>query len=197
MRPSSSECPEKRPDVAVVLGELSIVMESAAENRDRQGVAETRRSFDACGRAGADPHREASTRRTRRDARIHRGGAKPARPHYQVLRVDFRDKPKFFSKEGVVGLCHGKSNEWRRRLVEPSLHEHVKNLASVVDSAPKPELLARNDTAISSRCRREVGCGRRCASSRANSGPNFKTHRRTVSYETFSPRSANRSSTSR
>jgi hypothetical protein len=155
-------------------------MESAAENRDRQGVAETRRSFDACGRAGADPHREASTRRTRRDARIHRGGAKPARPRYQVLRVDFREEPKFFSKEGVVGLCHGKSNEWRWRLVEPSLHEHVKNLASVVDSAPKPELLARNDTAISSRCRREVGCGRRCASSRANSGPNFKTHRRTV-----------------
>lgn len=33
MRPSSSECPEKRPDVVVVLGELSIVMESAAENR--------------------------------------------------------------------------------------------------------------------------------------------------------------------
>ena len=145
MRPSSSECPEKRPDVAVVLGELSIVIESAAENRDRQGVAETRRSFDACGRADTDPHREASTRRTRRDLRILGGGAKPARPRYQVLRLDFPRRAQVFQQRGVVGLCHGKSNEWRWRLVAPSLHEQVKNLASVVDSAPKPELLARSD----------------------------------------------------
>jgi putative transposase len=38
---------------------------------------------------------------------------------------------------------------------------------------------------------------RRRRSSRANNGPNFNTHRRTVSYETSRPRSASRSSTSR
>ena len=52
-------------------------------------------------------------------------------------------------------------------------------------------------TAISSRCQRDVGRGRRRRSSRANTGPNFKTHRRTVSWETSRPRSASRSSTSR
>jgi hypothetical protein len=36
-------------------------------------------------------------------------------------------------------------------------------------------------TAISSRCHRAVGRGRRRRSSLANNGPNFKTHRRTVS----------------
>ena len=52
-------------------------------------------------------------------------------------------------------------------------------------------------TAISSTCHVDVGRGRRRRSSRANNGPNFKTHCRTVSYETSSPLSASRSSTSR
>ena len=43
----------------------------------------------------------------------------------------------------------------------------------------------------------DVGRGRRRRSSRANRGPNFKTHRRTVSQETSRPRSASKSSTSR
>jgi len=37
------------------------------------------------------------------------------------------------------------------------------------------------ETTISSMCQQSVGCGRRRRSSRANSGPNFVTHRRTVS----------------
>src|SRR6516162_5562110 len=51
-------------------------------------------------------------------------------------------------------------------------------------------------TTISSRCHRALGRGRPCRSLRAISGPNFSTQRRTVSYETSSPRSASSSSTS-
>ena len=65
-------------------------------------------------------------------------------------------------------------------LVAPSLHQQVEDLAFVVDCAPQPELLPAILTTTSSRCQRAVGCGRRRRSSRANNGPNFKTHRRTV-----------------
>jgi hypothetical protein len=50
-------------------------------------------------------------------------------------------------------------------------------------------------TTISSRCHRSLGRARRCRSFLAIIGPNFSTQRRTVSYETSSPRSARRSST--
>jgi hypothetical protein len=77
--------------------------------------------------------------------------------------------------EQLVHHFHG------RGLVAPSLHEQVEDLAFVVNRAPQPELPARDYTAISSRCHRGVGRGRRRRSSRANNSPNFKTHRRTVS----------------
>jgi hypothetical protein len=85
----------------------------------------------------------------------------------------------------------------RCSLVAPSLREQVENLAFVVNRSPQSELPARNHPVISSRCHREVGRGRLRRGSRANCGPNFKTHRRTVSYETSRPRSASGSSTSR
>ncbi len=50
---------------------------------------------------------------------------------------------------------------------------------------------------ISSRCHRAVGRGRRLRRSRANSGPNLQTQRRTVSQLRSRPRSASMSSTSR
>jgi hypothetical protein len=65
--------------------------------------------------------------------------------------------------------------------IAPSLHEQVENLAFVVDCAPSQNCRPAIVTAISSRCHREVGRGRRRRSSRANNGPNFNTHRRTVS----------------
>jgi hypothetical protein len=72
-------------------------------------------------------------------------------------------------------------------LIASLLHQQVENLTSVVNRAPEPELRALNSTAISSRCHLDVGRGRRWRSSPPNNGPNFKTHRRTVSYETSSP----------
>ena len=66
-------------------------------------------------------------------------------------------------------------------LVAPSLHQQVENLAFVVNRAPQPELPARNHHGHLVEMPRDVGRGRRRRSSRANNGPNFKTHRRTVS----------------
>jgi hypothetical protein len=47
--------------------------------------------------------------------------------------------------------------------VAPPFHEQVENLAFVVNRAPEPELPAAIVTAISSRCQRNVGRGRRRA----------------------------------
>jgi hypothetical protein len=69
-------------------------------------------------------------------------------------------------------------------LVAPSLHQQVEDLASTCHSQNcRPAII----TTISSRCHRDVGRGRRRRSSRAIIGPNFNTHRRTVSYETAIP----------
>jgi hypothetical protein len=48
------------------------------------------------------------------------------------------------------------------------LHKEIENLAFAVNRAPQPELPARDQYAISSRCHRGVGRGRRRRSSRAN-----------------------------
>jgi hypothetical protein len=68
-----------------------------------------------------------------------------------------------------------------RGLVAPSLHEQVENPTFVVNRAPQPELPPAITAAISSRCQRDVGRGRLRRSSQAKVGPNFNTHRRTVS----------------
>jgi hypothetical protein len=87
-----------------VLGELSIAGKIAAEDRDRQRVAKARGAFDAIGRAGADPYRQASLRWAWRDLGLMQCGAKTARPRYALLRVDFGEEPELFGKEGVVIL---------------------------------------------------------------------------------------------
>jgi 3-hydroxy-D-aspartate aldolase len=70
----------------------------------------------------------------------------------------------------------------RSRLgVAPPLYEQVENLALVVARPPGPASRPPIRTAISSRCQREVGRGRLRRSSLANNGPNFNTHRLTVS----------------
>jgi hypothetical protein len=65
--------------------------------------------------------------------------------------------------------------------IAPSLHKEVENLAFVVNRAPEPELLARNRYGhlieMPSRCWPWAST----AKFSANNGPNFKTHRRTVS----------------
>jgi hypothetical protein len=71
---------------------------------------------------------------------------------------------------------------------------------SVGQAAPAHESQNRRPTiitAVSSRCHRAVRRGRPRRSSRANNGPNFRTHRRSVSYEMSRPRSASRFFTSR
>jgi hypothetical protein len=69
----------------------------------------------------------------------------------------------------------------RCSLVAPSLHKKVENLAFVVDRAPQPELPATNDHGHLI----EMPLGRwpRASTAKfsASNGPNFNTHRRTVS----------------
>src|SRR5438477_7843656 len=84
-----------------------------------------------------------------------------------------------------------------RLRIAPTLNEHVEDFTLVVDGAHRYIRLPAIRTTISSRCHRALGRGRPCRSLRAISGPNFSTQRRTVLYETSSPRSASSSSTSR
>ena len=66
-------------------------------------------------------------------------------------------------------------------LVSPTLHEHIEDLALVVDARHRYIRLPAMRTTISSRCHRSLGRGRRWCSRRAKKGPNFRTQRRTVS----------------
>jgi hypothetical protein len=69
-----------------------------------------------------------------------------------------------------------KTSQWRPPF------EEVSTPRFVVNRAPELELAGpRSSRAISSRCQREVGRGRRRRSFRANNGANFNTHRRTIS----------------
>ena len=104
MRLSSTGIAGQRPNVAIVLGKLSIAAKTAAENRDRQRVAKARSAFDAGGRAGADPDWKAPLRGARRDFGLMQCGARPARPRNALLRVDFCEEAELFGKEGVVIL---------------------------------------------------------------------------------------------
>jgi hypothetical protein len=63
----------------------------------------------------------------------------------------------------------------------PARSRRGSNARLTVEMKPFRARMLAITTAISSRCQRDVGRGRRRRSSRANNGPNFKTHRRTVS----------------
>ncbi len=81
--------------------------------------------------------------------------------------------------------------------VSPSLHQDVENLAFVVDGTPEIDPFPADEDDYLVEMLTEEGRGR-CRRSRfANAGPNFRTQRRIVSYDTSSARSASNSSTSR
>src|SRR5215469_15270698 len=88
---------------------------------------------------------------------------------------------------------------WRRPTVASALDEHVENLTLVIHGTPRHRYIRSPAmrTTISSKCQLSLGRGRRWRSRRATVGPNFRTQRRTVSYEMSSPRSVRNSSTSR
>jgi hypothetical protein len=82
----------------------------------------------------------------------------------------------------VAPLLKQFAHELRGRpRVAPPLRQQVENRAFVVDRSPEPEMFAadQNRHFIEVQC--EVGRGRRRRSSSANTGPNFNTHRLTVS----------------
>jgi hypothetical protein len=68
-----------------------------------------------------------------------------------------------------------------RSLVAPPLDKKVETSPSSSTARQSQNCRPAIVTAISSRCQRAVGRGRRRRSSRANNGPNFKTHHRTIS----------------
>jgi hypothetical protein len=68
-----------------------------------------------------------------------------------------------------------------RSLVAPPLDKKVETSPSSSTARQSQNCRPAIVTAISSRCQRAVGRGRRPRSSRANNGPNFKTHHRTIS----------------
>jgi hypothetical protein len=85
----------------------------------------------------------------------------------------------------------------KRALVAAALHQHVENFALVIDGAPQVHSLSGGVNYHLVKVPSVAGAWVKRRSLRANPGPNVKTHRRTVSYETARPRSAKSPSTSR
>ena len=69
----------------------------------------------------------------------------------------------------------------RRPTVASALDQHVEDMPSSSTARQRYVRLPAMRTTISSKCQRSLGRGRRWRSRHAIAGPNFSTHRRTVS----------------